>query len=97
MSRQFESVSSRFGAPMGRSEIHTDFMAKARCFRVRMVDHDYDDGGAYWGGYPSKPLFCATNGNGLMMFERAGSRVMAKQAIQERAKREHQCDIKWVN
>ena len=97
MSSQFSYVPSRYGAQMGRPEIHTDSIKKARCFRVRMVDNDYDDGGVYWGGYPAKPLYCATNGDGLMMFDRATSRTEAKQEMAARAKKNYRLEIKWVN
>lgn len=52
-------VSSDRGAPMGR--YHTRIPAGTKCFlqRVHLVDGDYDRGGAYWGGYPALPLFCA--------------------------------------
>jgi hypothetical protein len=59
--KQFEEVSCKYGAPMGR---YTYGQAKdckdnsISLFRVKL-NGDYDDGGAYWGGYPSKPLYCA--------------------------------------
>jgi len=27
--------------------------------RMKMIDGDYDTGGAYWGGYPSAPMYVA--------------------------------------
>lgn len=49
------NVSSRGGAPMGRpSHIAVDdpltFKGPVHIVRLRMVDGDYDTGGAYWGG-----------------------------------------------
>ena len=55
--RQFSDVNGKYGAPMGRREFGTP-EGKAQLFRVKMVDGDYDDGGAYWGGRPSEPLYC---------------------------------------
>lgn len=54
MTNQFSDVSSKYGAPMGRREYGTP-TGPARLFKVRFVDHDYDDGGAYWGG--GTPLY----------------------------------------
>jgi len=53
-------------------------------FRVRLVDGDYDDGGAYWGGYPSKPLYCARTGDDCTyrQFVRASSRKEAAQLLE---------------
>jgi len=94
--KQFEKVNCKYGAPMGRPEILNDFTGQARCFKVIMVNGDYDDGGCYWGGYQSLPLYCATNGKGFMMFTMASSRKEAKVNLQSRAislgKR-----IKWIN
>lgn len=74
-------VSSKYGAPMGRREIRDDTAAKVRLFRVRMVDGDYDRGGAYWGG-GSTPLYAAI-GDGFQSFTRAKSRAEAKAAFLE--------------
>ena len=94
MAKQFEDVSSRFGAPMGRPEIRNDFSGKARCFRVIMIDGDYDDGGAYWGG--NSPLYCATNGEGFRIFCRELSRKAAKIEFQKRANGWGKT-ITWIN
>lgn len=57
--------------------------------RVRFVDHDYDTGGAYWGGgRDSLPIWCAFAGNAedvidTMIFVRAKDRKAAKTAIME--------------
>ena len=84
--KQFNDVCCKYGAPMGRTEYHDSFVDKARCFKVNMVDHCYDDGGAYWGtsNYPTI-LYCATNSNGFMMFTRKPDRESAKEDFQFRA------------
>ena len=47
--------------------------------RVRFVDGDYDLGGAYWGGPPSLPLFCAwAEDDEARVFVRAKDRGAAK-------------------
>lgn len=52
---QFSAVSSKFGAPMGRTST-SGITGTATLFKVVMVDGDYDDGGAYWGG--GEDLWC---------------------------------------
>lgn len=50
------------GAMMGRRDcVPEDYLTVREIIveRVRAVDHDYDRGGAYWGGIDRKPLFCA--------------------------------------
>lgn len=78
MSKQFASVSSRYGAPMGRradSYLETDLPRFVRLFRVRLDSGGYDDGGAYWG--IGAPLWCAEDDDGNRQFLRAGSRERA--------------------
>lgn len=75
---QFEQVSSRYGAPMGRREdghLATRVKRFVRLFRVRINSGGYDDGGAYWG--IGDPLFCAIDGDGNRKFIRAPSRFLA--------------------
>jgi len=104
--KQFQDVSCKYGAPMGRTEVLNDLYlnlpVKARCFKVKFVDGDYDDGGTYWGGYPSPPLYCATkqkgtvtDGDGLLMFTRAFNRMDAKAHFQGRNKKGN--TISWIN
>ncbi len=73
-------VSSKFGAPMGRITVEENPRATVTLFRVRMVDGDYDAGGAYWGG--GTPLYAAI-GDGFQYFVRAKGLEEAKQAIQD--------------
>jgi hypothetical protein len=40
--------------------------------RVPMVDGDYDEGGAYWGGVADNPLWCAWNDDGAMYLRAPG-------------------------
>lgn len=76
--KQFDDVFCKYGAPMGRAEYGNidDCSNKSiALFRVNLIDGDYDDGGAYWGGYPSLPLYCArTDDNTYRVFIRAKNR-----------------------
>jgi hypothetical protein len=54
---------SRYGASMGRSDVHDDG-SKSRpvaflLIRLRWVDGDYDDGGAYWGATKGEHIYRA--------------------------------------
>jgi hypothetical protein len=72
--QQFESVSSTYGAPMGRPDFCHNAEAEVHLFRVRMVDGDYDDGGAYWGGGDGPALYCARDTEGeVQTFVRAAN------------------------
>ena len=52
--------------------------------RVRLVDGDYDLGGAYWGGPPSLPLFCAwAEDDEARVFVRAKDHNAAKLEVKE--------------
>jgi hypothetical protein len=64
------SVSSKYGAPMGRRD---DTHLEGRCCiaRVPLYDGDYDKGGAYWGG-GGQPLFCAWNADGARYCRASG-------------------------
>ena len=84
MRKPFESsVSSRYGAPMGRRQDRLeDFIGKAHLQRVPFVDGDYDKGGAYWGGGPfCDPLFCAWDDEGHVCYFRAPNREAAKSQV----------------
>lgn len=87
---QLPEVDFQRGAPMGRPEWTDDPTAPARCFRVRFVDGDYDEGGAYWGA-PAN-VYCCTNGEGLQIFTRADSRKEAKAEFKKRCPAIH-----WIN
>jgi hypothetical protein len=64
---------------MGRSS-YGEPHGKVSLFRVKLVDGDYDDGGAYWGGPPSEPLYCARNDE-YRAFIRATSRAEAARLL----------------
>ena len=70
------------GAPMGRMNwgMNDHYKRPMMMYlqRVRLVDGDYDLGGAYWGG-GSKPLFCAwSEDDEARVFVRAKDRTAAK-------------------
>lgn len=76
MGKQFADVSSRYGAPMGRSESPLGMGNRTiRLFRVRINGGGYDDGGAYWG--IGKPLYCAQCDEGGRQFVRADGPLSA--------------------
>lgn len=72
MPSQYTNVNSRYGAPMGRRNALPDGPTKLHLVeRVRMVDGDYDPGGAYWGaGFGVAPLYVAWDENGTQIFVR---------------------------
>lgn len=86
--RKLPNVSSNWGAPMGRCDNVTDpdYPVKFRLERMQMVDGDYDNGGAYWGGYPADPLWVAwgmAENEEQEVFVRARNREDAKAAVKE--------------
>ena len=85
------------GADMGRSDWGLIDHAKTPMMmylqRVRFIDGDYDLGGAYWGGYPSEPLFCAwAEDHDARVFVRAKDRNEAKGIV----KRDYFINAKFV-
>ena len=77
-------VQCRYGAPLGRFDRLTDFASRLHLERVPFIDGDYDQGGAYWGGYPSLPLYCAWNdgANGMQAcYTRAKDRQAARAGV----------------
>lgn len=86
MAKQFPDVKSTHGAPMGRASFGIPENCEPRSvslFRVRFVDGDYDDGGAYWGGgRDAGPLYCARDDSGdYRQFTRAPSRAKAAELL----------------
>lgn len=94
----FPNVDCKYGAPMGRSDLMPGNMyapIKLHLRRVRLVNGDYDAGGAYWGGAcgnPDNRLWVAwghetDEENGIMslvrMTFRARSRDIVKAKIRE--------------
>ena len=83
-----DNVSSVRGAPMGRCDWglaeHREHHMVMYLQRVRFIDGAYDLGGAYWGGYPSEPLFCAwAEDIEARVFVRAKDRRAAKLKVYE--------------
>jgi hypothetical protein len=80
--KQFPDVHCKYGAPMGRPSRYEPIDGKVRLFRVLFYDGDYDDGGAYWGGAPAPPLYCAQDDDGkVQLFVRAPCRAVAKERL----------------
>jgi len=78
------NASSRFGASMGRIR-RIGEPAPLYLQRIRFVDGDYDTGGAYWGGRPSSPLWCAFSEDmTTRIFVRADNRKDAKNNVQDK-------------
>lgn len=82
------NVSSHHGAPMGRrSEFDsTDYPVKFRMQRLRWVDGDYDEGGAYWGYVSGDHIYWAVGLDEDLkheVFIRAKSRGGAKTLLRE--------------
>ena len=82
------NASSVRGADMGRRDWglidHHEHPMTMYLQRVRLVDGDYDLGGAYWGGPPSLPLFCAwAEDDEARVFVRAKDRNVAKLEVKQ--------------
>jgi len=76
------------GVAMGRAawglEEHRNRPIMMYVQRVKFVNGDYDLGGAYWGGHPSEPLFCAWAENvDARVFVRAKNRSLAKRKVKK--------------
>lgn len=85
------SVCGRYGAPMGRRDTLPDDPAapvRLSLVRLRLVDYDYDAGGAYWGGSSAHGHIWRAVGDGgdvvAEMFVRAKTRGEARAAIAEK-------------
>lgn len=88
MAKQFNDVSGRYGAPMGRRESHhlPNNPRSVRLFRVRLDSGGYDDGGAYWGlETRGERLYCARSvddNDPYCEFVRARSRERAADILE---------------
>jgi len=89
---RLEDVPCKYGAPMGRPQSlpeNKKATGKLQLRRVKMIDGDYDEGGAYWGGGRNVlPLWHAEgdlDGEKFTtrLFVRAGTRAAAKYLIRE--------------
>lgn len=88
------NVSSKYGAPMGRRNVlpdDTTLFCKLNLVRLRWVDGDYDQGGAYWGGpirnEPVTYIYWAYGDAGevtAQIFVRASNREEAKTKVLEK-------------
>jgi len=88
LARPENSVSSRYGAPMGQSNQIFGSPEKLYLQRIRFVDGDYSADGTYWGGGRDTPaLWCAfspedtKNDVPIRVFVRARNREEAKQNV----------------
>jgi hypothetical protein len=63
--------------PAGRRDT-----VKLHLTRLRWVDYDYDQWGAYWGGGSGEYIYCAA-GEGALIFVRVGDREVAKLKVRE--------------
>lgn len=82
MDLKLERVSSKYGAPMGRpNALPADPSVKVQLHLrlLDMVDGDYDEGGAYWGG-GGDPIRVAYNED-VLVFVRTRTRYEAKAAV----------------
>lgn len=73
------------GSMMGRRNILPEFPAKPhklRLVRLRWVDSDYDQGGAYWGNTGRDSVYWA-EGEECRVFVRAVNRAEAKAKVRE--------------
>lgn len=75
--------SSKYGAPLGDADRFDNGDELLYIQRVAMIDGDYAPDGTYWGGYPSKPLYCAFSDMNRI-YVRAMGRKQAMGLIQER-------------
>lgn len=83
---KLSEVSNRYGAPMGRrNELPDDIEAPITLTleRLKFVDGDYDEGGAYWGYVPGSAIFCAWNDCGVRLYTRADSATNAQLNFKE--------------
>lgn len=91
---ELANVSSRYGAPMGRPNVLPHDLNKPETYPValyikplRMVDHDYDAGGAYWGGAcEAGRMFCAFSpptDHKYQIFVRAKDRAAAEAEVKK--------------
>lgn len=87
--RKLSNVSSPYGAPMGRRNIHATDMKlhhEMRLEELAFEDGDYDKGGAYWGFTPGTAIYWAYGEDEEIQFEhfvRARSRTEAEAKIRE--------------
>ena len=78
-------VSSVYGAPMGRRNTGVEILntwERLHLQKMRLVDGDYDTGGAYWGNTSGTSMYCAFSSDLVIkIFVRAKSREEAKESV----------------
>jgi coproporphyrinogen III oxidase len=77
---------------MGRPEYCDIPDDRCRVFKLKMVDGDYDEGGAYWGGGADIDPMYACIGPDTQLYTRAKNRAQAKREF--RSLFPH---LKWKN
>lgn len=86
---KLSNVSSRYGAPMGRSNTlpaDKSLSCKLHLVRLQWVDGDYDEGGAYWGRNGCNHVYRAYGDVGEVaaeVFVRAITHAAAKALVRE--------------
>lgn len=78
MKIQLSNKSSKYGAGTRTS---SPLAGKCYLQRLKWVDYDYDEGGAYWGYVSGTYIFAAQDAFGNQAFYRAKSREDAKAQI----------------
>jgi hypothetical protein len=93
-----ESASSRRGAQVGRADVlptNLNDPIKLRVEKLRWVDGDYDQFGAYWGGGGGTDIYCAWGEDGdhqVLVFVRAATRTDAKHLVLQKLPKASFCD-----
>ena len=85
MKLNLSKACSERGADMGRpNRLPQDVNAliKLRMERLKWVDGDYDEKGAYWGNSSGASIYCAYMSN-VQIFVRAKSRKDAKSLVRD--------------
>lgn len=91
LARPENNATSVYGAAMGRKNQTEGKPERLHLQQLKMVDGDYDTGGAYFGGWTKESggMYCAfshkntTNDRMIRVFVRAKNRNEAKQLVIE--------------
>ena len=86
MKNKLEKLDCSRGAPMGRHNTFPKelFLNRSKYYlrRLKWVDSDYDEGGAYWGNTGKGNIYRAYM-DGIEIFVRAVSRVEADRKVKK--------------
>lgn len=85
MGKQFDNVTSIYGAPMGRPTVSDGAPCNrvVSLFKVLLNDGGYDDGGAYWGlQRRGQSLYCARIGRNGLVYQQFVSAANRKEAAE---------------